>query len=446
MTRANTMSILFTDLVGSTAMGDRLGDDDAETVRRRFFAIIEEAVEPTGGRIVKTLGDGHMVVFASALDAVGCGIAIQAAVDAHNSEPDAEHIGVRVGINAGDVSVEGEDYFGTPVTIAKRLCDSADGGQILISGLVESLVGTRGGFAFRHVAPLELRGLSRPQAASEVLWRNPETAFTTASTKAARPTTAAGQPRRWGRRRSAVAAVVGLVTAGAIIAAVASKDEDQEPEDKPNPAAPYSGKVLIDVTGTVPSSDRRRVHTFEAYAGDVVHLDLWSRAPGVYLVLELRTESGRLLAFDEGAGDPGISAFELTRNGQYQAVARMFRPAENGPYELRVVRSDGPAAEALGVGYDEFVKPGQTYLQQVRLRKGRSTRVEVLSESVNRADLVLELVDSAGVVVASDDGSGELGDPSIKRFRPAATGSYTVRVRAKTPRDLGAFRVAVITN
>ena len=165
------MTLLFTDLVGSTAMGDRLGDDDAETVRLRFFQIIEEAVEPTGGRIVKTLGDGHMVAFASALDAIGCAIAIQSGVDAYNSEHGAEQIGVRVGINAGDVTVEGEDYFGTPVTIAKRLCDTAEGGQILVSGLVESLVGSRGGFAFRTLGSLELRGLSRPQAASEVVWR-----------------------------------------------------------------------------------------------------------------------------------------------------------------------------------------------------------------------------------------------------------------------------------
>ena len=168
---ANTMTLLFTDLVGSTAMGDRLGDDRAEAVRRRFFQIIEEAVEPTGGRIVKTMGDGHMVAFISALDAIGCSIAIQAGVDSYNSEHGAEQIGVRIGINAGDVSVEGEDFFGTPVTIAKRLCDSAAAGQILVSGLVESLVGSRGGFAFRTVGALDLRGLSRPQAASEVVWR-----------------------------------------------------------------------------------------------------------------------------------------------------------------------------------------------------------------------------------------------------------------------------------
>ena len=171
MALSNTMTLLFTDLVGSTAMGDRLGDDDAETVRRRFFQVIEEAVEPTGGRIVKTMGDGHMVAFASALDAIGCAIAIQGGVDIYNSEHGAEQIGVRIGINAGDVTVEGEDFFGTPVTIAKRLCDSAAGGQILVSGLVESLVGSRGGFAFRTLGALELRGLSRPQAASEVVWR-----------------------------------------------------------------------------------------------------------------------------------------------------------------------------------------------------------------------------------------------------------------------------------
>ena len=220
---ANTMTLLFTDLVGSTAMGDRLGDDRAEAVRRRFFQIIEEAVEPTGGRIVKTMGDGHMVAFISALDAIGCAIAIQAGVETYNSEHGAEQLGVRIGINAGDVSVEGEDYFGTPVTIAKRLCDSAVGGQILVSGLVESLVGSRGGFAFRTVGSLDLRGLSRPQAASEVVWRGDGVA--------AGPLPAAAQmPEGERRNRILLGAGAAALVAIVVIAVVAlAGDGDDEP-------------------------------------------------------------------------------------------------------------------------------------------------------------------------------------------------------------------------
>ncbi len=442
------MTILFTDLVGSTAMGDRLGDVDAEGVRRRFFAIVEEAVEPTGGRIVKTLGDGHMVAFASALDAVGCGIAIQAGVDAHNSEPDVEQIGVRVGINAGDVTLEGEDYFGTPVTIAKRLCDSAVGGQILISGLVASLVGSRASFAFRDVGSLELRGISRPQAASEVVWRNPEAEFNRLAAAAAGTTKrGAGRGGRLLRILAAAAAVI-IVVAAIATAIVVSRDDEPGPPSSGDDVTPRSGdSELLDVSGTVPTMDRQRVHTFEGYAGDVVHVEVTSRKANVDLLVELRNEAGKLLAFDDNNGnngDPGLSAFELPRDGQYLVAVRLFRPAENGPYALTVTRSDGPGVEVLDRGFGEFVTHDDEYAQEVEMAKDEQIDVVVLSETVNRADLFLELLDPDGKVIASDDDSGDYDDPRIKNFRSPTSGTYTVHVTGVAPADLGAFRVDVI--
>ena len=440
------MTILFTDLVGSTAMGDRLGDVDAEGVRRRFFAIVEEAVEPTGGRIVKNLGDGHMVAFVSALDAVGCGIAIQAGVDAHNSEVGVEQIAVRVGINAGDVSLEGEDYFGTPVTIAKRLCDSAVGGQILISGLVASLVGSRGTFAFRDIGSLELRGLSRPQAASEVIWRNPDAEFARLAA-AAGPTKLSGGTG--GRPLRLLAAAAAIVVLGAIATAlVVSRDDEPGRPSSGDAVEPRSGNSeLLDVSGTVPTMDRQRVHTFEGYAGDVVHVEVTSLKANVDLLVELRNEAGTLLAFDDdngNNGDPGLSAFELPRDGQYLVAVRLYRPAQNGPYALTVTRSDGPAVEALDRGFGEFVTHDDEYTQEVRTTEDEKIDVVVRSETVNRADLFLELLDPDGQVVASDDDSGDYDDPLIKRFRAPSSGTYTVRLSGVPPDDLGAFRVDII--
>ena len=440
------MTILFTDLVGSTAMGDRLGDVDAEGVRRRFFAIVEEAVEPTGGRVVKNLGDGHMVAFVSALDAVGCGIAIQAGVDAHNSEAGVEQIAVRVGINAGDVALEGEDYFGTPVTIAKRLCDSAVGGQILISGLVASLVGSRASFAFRDVGSLELRGISRPQAASEVIWRNPEDELSRLAVAAG---TTKGGAGRDNRRLRILAAAAAIVVAGAIATAiVVSRDDEPGRSSAGDDGTPTSGdRELLDVSGTVPTMERQRVHTFEGYAGDVVHIEVTSRMANVDLLVELRDEAGRLLAFDDNNGnngEPGLSAFELPRDGQYLVAVRLFRPAENGPYALTVTSSDGPGVEVVDRGFGEFITHDDEYTQDVEITKDEKIDVVVLSETVNRADLFLELLDPDGKVVASDDDSGDYDDPGIRHFRSPRSGTFTVRLTGVAPDDLGTFRVDII--
>ena len=67
-----------------------------------------------------------------------------------------------MGIEIGEPSREGDDYFGTPVVVAKRLCDSCEGGQVLVSDLIPRLVGTRGGHTFDEAGMLELKGFTEP--------------------------------------------------------------------------------------------------------------------------------------------------------------------------------------------------------------------------------------------------------------------------------------------
>ncbi|HEV3362604.1 MAG TPA: AAA family ATPase, partial [Acidimicrobiia bacterium] len=113
---------------------------------------------------VKNLGDGLMVSFASPVAALSCAVAMQRSM----AEGDLR---IRVGVHAGEPAHEGDDYFGTPVVVAKRLCDRADGGQILATELLAGLVGTRGGFQFLPRGRLTLKGLSEPVAAVEVRWQ-----------------------------------------------------------------------------------------------------------------------------------------------------------------------------------------------------------------------------------------------------------------------------------
>jgi DNA-binding SARP family transcriptional activator len=167
--RTGTVTLLFTDQVGSTETLQRLGDEEGERLRRAHFGLLREAAAMHGGEEVKNLGDGLMVAFVSAVDAIACAITIQHAV--HRARASGElSFAVRIGLNVGEPIRDEGDYFGTPVVIAKRLCDTGAPGQILASDLVRALVGTRGGFTYRELQPVALKGVADPVPACEVIW------------------------------------------------------------------------------------------------------------------------------------------------------------------------------------------------------------------------------------------------------------------------------------
>jgi class 3 adenylate cyclase len=167
-----TVTLLFTDLVGSTELMDRLGDEAGDRVLREHFAILREAASNHGGQEVKSLGDGLMLAFASALGAVACAVSMQRRIAVSRDEDGCEAIGLRIGLNAGEaISAEG-DYFGRPVVVAKRLCDRAGWGQILVSDVVRSLVGSRGEYAFIALGALQLKGFADPVTAFGLDWRS----------------------------------------------------------------------------------------------------------------------------------------------------------------------------------------------------------------------------------------------------------------------------------
>jgi class 3 adenylate cyclase/DNA-binding CsgD family transcriptional regulator len=168
---AGVVALLFTDLVGSTELLARLGDDAAEDLRRVHFRLLRSAIDANDGREVKTLGDGVMAAFASPVQAVGCAVSIQRAVEEYNRGHPEAPLRVRVGLHAGEPVQAEEDFHGTAVVVAKRLCDEAEGGQILASQLVQGLVGSRGGFMFRPAGRLQLKGLPEPIPAVSVGWR-----------------------------------------------------------------------------------------------------------------------------------------------------------------------------------------------------------------------------------------------------------------------------------
>lgn len=165
-----TATIMVTDLVGSTELRASVGEERAEALRRLHDRLIAAEITSRNGSVVKGLGDGALAMFAGAADAVAAAVAIQQAMAMHNRRSREAPLRVRIGISAGDVTIEDGDCFGTPVVEASRLCGHAAGEQILVAELVRLLARGRGDHEFNAVGELDLKGLPEPVAAAEVRW------------------------------------------------------------------------------------------------------------------------------------------------------------------------------------------------------------------------------------------------------------------------------------
>jgi class 3 adenylate cyclase len=150
-------TILFTDIVGSTALTQRLGDAAAMVVLRRHDDAVRDALRGSEGREIKHTGDGIMASFTSASRAVGCALAIQERFAEPATSDVDPSLRVRIGISAGEPVTEKGDLFGTAVQLAARLCASADPGGILVSHAVRELCAGKT-LEFDAARDLELRG------------------------------------------------------------------------------------------------------------------------------------------------------------------------------------------------------------------------------------------------------------------------------------------------
>ncbi len=171
---ATVHTILFTDVEGSTALSQRLGDAKARDVLRQHERMVREALKAHGGSEVKTMGDGFMASFSSATKALECAIAVQRAFAEHN-EAAEEPIQVRIGLNAGEPIAEDDpdgrsDLFGTAVNRAARITATAKGGEILVANVVRELAEGKD-FLFADRGEASLKGFDEPVRLYEVRWR-----------------------------------------------------------------------------------------------------------------------------------------------------------------------------------------------------------------------------------------------------------------------------------
>jgi class 3 adenylate cyclase len=166
-----TVTILFSDIEGSTAMVERLGDQRWVEILRAHRTIVREQVEEHKGYEVSSAGDGFMLAFSSARRALQCAIGIQQATARYNAEHTDEPLRVRIGLHVGETIKEAGDFLGKAVHFAARIADQADGGEILVSSLVKELTDSAGDIAFENGRDVELRGLSGAGRVYSVVWQ-----------------------------------------------------------------------------------------------------------------------------------------------------------------------------------------------------------------------------------------------------------------------------------
>lgn len=132
-------AVMFTDIVNSTGMTARLGDERAVEMVRAHDSVVRRALQDAGGREVKHTGDGIMASFSTVKAAVACGRATQSGIGAFNRQ-NPEPLQLRIGIDAGVPVEDSNDLFGTTVQIAARICDLADPDAIVVSHTVRELL------------------------------------------------------------------------------------------------------------------------------------------------------------------------------------------------------------------------------------------------------------------------------------------------------------------
>jgi class 3 adenylate cyclase len=155
-----TVTILFSDIGGSTELNERLGDARWLDLLRAHHRVVRDQIRTHGGFEVKVQGDGFMVAFPGARRAVQCARAIQHAIASEfEAHPDGP-IRVRIGLHTGEMLKEEDDFYGKNVVLAARIAEQAHAGEIRASAVVKELAVSGGDIAFDDEREVALKGLT----------------------------------------------------------------------------------------------------------------------------------------------------------------------------------------------------------------------------------------------------------------------------------------------
>jgi adenylate cyclase len=160
-TNRRLAAVLAADVVGYSRMMSADEDGTLSSLKRHREAVFDPAVAAHKGRVVKLIGDGTLVEFGSVVDAVKCALAIQRAVKAA-AGPDGGGIVLRIGINLGDVIIDGDDIYGDGVNVAARLEPLASPGGVCVASIVNECIGSRIDVRFIDGGEVSVKNIDRP--------------------------------------------------------------------------------------------------------------------------------------------------------------------------------------------------------------------------------------------------------------------------------------------
>jgi class 3 adenylate cyclase len=152
------LTIVFTDVEGSTALHSAKGDAEAHRLLQACDELVRQQVQAHDGRALKSLGDGLMVTFESPRRAVACALAVQGALSERAQWQATVGLRIRVGIHTGEVTEEAGDLSGAAVNAAARIAARAKGGEVLVSEVVRQLCGAVSNVAFEDHGRVGLKG------------------------------------------------------------------------------------------------------------------------------------------------------------------------------------------------------------------------------------------------------------------------------------------------
>jgi TolB-like protein/class 3 adenylate cyclase len=253
-------AILAADVVGYSRL---MGEDETGTLtalKGLRSELIDPIIAEHKGRIVKLMGDGALVEFASVVDAVECAVSIQRNMVGRTADiPDSKRITFRIGVNVGDVIIDGDDIYGDGINVAARLEGIADPGGVCISGTVFDQIRNKVDLSFEDLGPQEVKNIAEPIRAYRVQMnsKHPMTAPPGET-----------QRSRWGLVGGGVAIAAVLVASGLYAWLGERVSDPQGTATLSNPADTATVKSRDEQAVPVPTKPSIAVLAFDNLSGD----------------------------------------------------------------------------------------------------------------------------------------------------------------------------------
>jgi DNA-binding SARP family transcriptional activator/class 3 adenylate cyclase len=356
------LTILFSDVEGSTSLRTERGDTVANRILRAHEEIVRRCVAAHDGWEVKALGDGFMVAFTSVRRALACAVAIQQDLAGRNRESPGDEVRIRIGLNTGEVVIEGDDVYGQAVNAAARIAGRAETGEILVSEIVRQLAGSGPEFIFADRGRCRLKGFPDRWHLYGLVYE-------------------AATPRGGGGRSAPPEAGLRLLGPVELVAEFGAGPGD--PVTTVEIGSPKQRAVLAVLA----------LRVNEVVSRDALVAKLWGDDPPASATVTLRSLVSRLRrVLEDGAGDFGLETREpgwvlrahpaTIDAGQFEALTSAAR-AELGRGEAAAAARRLRRALALwrGDALVDVIDAGYLAAEATRLDEARLAAVEDLAEA-----------------------------------------------------------------